>query len=83
MDQQEERRSLRWILLHMGEDSVESMRVRMMQCRRLAGLTHDRSMSDQLRHWADAIEAEIKRLEAERAAGGRGHIAQKKAEAGL
>lgn len=48
----------------MGEDPLENMRSRAAQCRRLADLTHDRAMADQLRQWATDIEADIARLEA-------------------
>lgn len=50
-----------------GEDPVENMQARAAQCRRLADLTHDRSMADQLRQWASEIEADIRRLHLERA----------------
>jgi len=46
----------------VGEDPLENMQARAEQCRRLADLTHDRDMAAQLRTWAAAIEADIRRL---------------------
>ncbi|MFL6731896.1 MAG: hypothetical protein ACJ8EH_02960 [Sphingomicrobium sp.] len=48
----------------MGEDPLENMKARAEQCRRLADLTHDRNMAEQLRAWAAAIEQDIHRLQA-------------------
>lgn len=48
----------------VGEDPLENMQARAEQCRRLADLTHDRDMAAQLRTWAAAIEADIRRLRA-------------------
>ena len=48
----------------MGEDPFENMKARAEQCRRLADLTHDRNMAEQLRTWAAAIEQDIHRLQA-------------------
>ena len=42
------------------------MRARVLQCRRLAGLTHDLVVSQQLLVMADEIEADIERLEQDR-----------------
>jgi hypothetical protein len=50
----------------VGDDPLKNMKDRASQCRRLAELTHDRMMADQLRKWAQEIEADIGRLEAER-----------------
>ena len=50
-----------------GERARAGTASRAAQCRRLADLTHDRSMADQLRQWAADIEADIRRLQAERA----------------
>jgi hypothetical protein len=47
-------------------DPLINMRERADQCRRLAALTHDDNMAKQLRQWADEIDADIQRLEAER-----------------
>lgn len=49
----------------MGDDPLENMRERASQCRRLSSLTHDQAMAQQLRVWAEEIEADIARLEAE------------------
>jgi hypothetical protein len=49
----------------MGNNPLENMQSRAAQCRRLADLTHDRSMADQLRQWASEIETDIRRLEAD------------------
>lgn len=48
----------------MREDPLENMKARAEQCRRLADLTHDRNMAGQLRTWANAIEEDIRRLQA-------------------
>ena len=49
-----------------GENPLENMRKRSAQCRRLASETHDERMRWQLIEWANAIDADISRLEAER-----------------
>lgn len=49
----------------MGDDPLENMRERASQCRRLSSLTHDQAMAQQLRAWAEEIEIDIARLEAE------------------
>ena len=49
----------------MGDDPLENMRERASQCRRLSSLTHDQAMAQQLRAWAEEIEVDIARLEAE------------------
>ena len=49
-----------------GNDPLENMRQRAAQCRRLAQSTHDEKMRWQLIEWANAIEGDISRLEAER-----------------
>lgn len=48
------------------DDPLENMRARVEQFRRLADLTHDSEMSLKLRHWADEIQLDLRRLEAER-----------------
>ena len=49
----------------MGDDPLENMKERASQCRRLSSLTHDQAMAQQLRAWAEEIEVDIARLEAE------------------
>jgi len=49
-----------------GDDPLGNMRKRSAQCRRLASETHDERMRWQLIEWANAIDADINRLEAER-----------------
>lgn len=51
----------------MAEDPLENMRQRSEQCRRLSRITHDEKMKWQLLEWAHEIEADIQRLELERA----------------
>jgi hypothetical protein len=48
------------------------MRERAAQCRKLAAITHDERMVWQLKEWANAIEADIERLEEERRVRGAG-----------
>jgi hypothetical protein len=48
------------------EDPIDNMRTRAEQCRRLADITHDERMRWQLIDWANEIDADIERLEAER-----------------
>jgi hypothetical protein len=50
----------------MNDEVIQHMRDRASQCRRLSDLTHDREMAEQLRKWAEQIEADIKKLEADR-----------------
>lgn len=40
----------------MNDDPLKNMRARAEQWRRLADLTHDRRMADQLREWAEEIK---------------------------
>ena len=47
----------------MEDDPLANMQARADQCRRLADLIHDRSTVDQLRRWAEEIEADIRRLQ--------------------
>ena len=47
----------------MENDPLANMQARADQCRRLADLIHDRSMTEQLRRWAEDIEADIRRLQ--------------------
>ena len=49
----------------VGDDPLENMKERASQCRRLSSLTHDQAMAQQLRAWAEEIEVDIARLEAE------------------
>ena len=49
----------------VGDDPLENMKERASQCRRLSNLTHDQAMAQQLRAWAEEIEVDIARLEAE------------------
>jgi hypothetical protein len=49
----------------VGDDPLQNMRERASQCRRLSSLTHDQAMAQQLRQWAEEIERDIDRLEAE------------------
>lgn len=51
----------------MSEDPLNNMRQRSEQCRRLSRITHDEKMKWQLLEWAHEIEADIRRLELERA----------------
>ena len=53
------------IVPDVGDDPLENMKERASQCRRLSSLTHDHAMAQQLRAWAEEIEADIARLEAE------------------
>lgn len=46
----------------MGDDVLWNMRQRASQCRRLAALTHDETMTKNLLKWAAEIEADIERL---------------------
>jgi len=46
----------------MRNEVVENMRSRAEQFRRLADLTHDREMAHSLRHWADEVDADVRRL---------------------
>lgn len=50
----------------MENDPLENMRARVEQFRRFADLIHDGEMSLKLRHWADEIQLDLRRLEAER-----------------
>lgn len=52
----------------MSEDPLEGMRARIAQCRRLAASTTDAQAREALTQMADEGEADLKRLEAERAA---------------
>lgn len=47
-------------------DPIANMRERAAQHRRLADLTHDTAVRDQLRRWAVEIEIDARKLEAER-----------------
>jgi hypothetical protein len=47
----------------MEDDPLANMQARADQCRRLADLVHDRSMTEQLRQWAEDIEADIRLLQ--------------------
>ena len=49
----------------VGDDPLQNMKERASQCRRLSSLTHDQAMAQQLRAWAEEIEVDIARLEAE------------------
>ena len=46
----------------MSDDVLWNMRQRASQCRRLAALTHDQKMTENLLKWAAEIEADIERL---------------------
>ena len=50
----------------VADDPLDNMRDRSAQCRRLADFTHDEKMKWQLIEWANEIDADIDRLEAER-----------------
>ena len=50
----------------MASDPLENMKNRASQCRRLAEVSHDERMRWQLLDWANDIEADIRRLAAER-----------------
>jgi hypothetical protein len=49
----------------MSEDVIRQMRARVLQCRRLARLTHDEQVAKQLKAMADEIEADVARLESD------------------
>ena len=51
----------------MDDDPVVNMRGRVQQCRRLAGSVDDRATTLMLLKMAQDIEADIQRIEAERA----------------
>jgi hypothetical protein len=46
-------------------EALANMTRRAEQCRRLADITHDEKMHWQLTEWANEIDADIERLEAE------------------
>lgn len=52
----------------MSDDPLKGMRARIAQCRRLAASTTDAQAREVLTQMADEGEADLKRLEAERAA---------------
>ena len=51
----------------MADDPLDHMRHRAQQCRRLADMITDERAVDELRNMALEVEADILRLEAERA----------------
>lgn len=50
----------------VASDPLENMKARAEQCRRLTGVTHDEKMRWQLLDWANQIDADVERLNAER-----------------
>ena len=54
----------------MSDDVIANMQGRLEQCRRLAKSTHDEGAARILSQMADEVEADIRRLEAERDADG-------------
>lgn len=60
-------RSLGEIYSSMTDDPLDHMRSRIEQCRRLARMITDPEAVKMLRQMADEGEADLKRLEAERA----------------
>lgn len=52
----------------MSDDPLDGMRARIAQCRRLAASTTDAQAREVLTQMAEEGEADLKRLEAERAA---------------
>jgi hypothetical protein len=52
----------------MSKDPLDGMRARISQCRRLANSTTDARARDALNQMAEEGEADLRRLEAERAA---------------
>ena len=52
----------------MSDDPVQNMWERASQCRRLASTTHDEKMHWQLLEWANEIEKDVERIQAEREA---------------
>ena len=66
----------------MSDDPLDGMRARIAQCRRLAASTTDAQAREVLTKMADEGEADLKRLEADRAetAADQHHMQQPNAE---